>query len=803
MADDLQRIIRLDVNATQALQELAKLRGATDAINKQMGGMSTQMNAAVARIQNVAGVLTSAFAAFKGLQAVTEAGDKIRNLTGSFEALLGSADRASGMMGEVFAVVSATGADMDSVANSMQRLSVALADAGGTNEQIAQIAENFIKLGRIGGSSMEDATGALVQFTQGLASGKLAGDELKSIMERVPLVGKEIAKELGVGVGQLKEMGAAGKITADVAFKALLNGTERIAEQFAKMPLTMGQAFNQMAAVGTQMLAQFDEVSGISTTVAIAFGAITDMLAEINGGLGDASDETSAWADLAKVVGNAFKGVLIVVNTIVGAVRAVVFGVGATGDIAAKLLNPLQWKNVGKTASDTAKSLNQIVESTFATNKALALGEQTTKAATRAQRDYKKQMDEVAKTLEANNTANAKAKKAGAAKPPKDSEWDKWIKSLEASTAALELLPKQLDHVNKELDAMAEAGDTTSARFVTLTKVSVEMTAALNPVAAALQKINDTIKEQDNAQAVMEGVAARMEVLAKSGGVLTREMVALGEAYAKMKAEQDPTGAERLVQDLIKAEAEMGNLQAKFDAINAALEAGTIKNEAAAQKLKDSLVGADSAAKKVAETTKTLSQAIAEAGAKFVTDFSDKVIDSLGDIDASFGDMVESMLKQLAKLMLNNYFQQFVKMLEGAQGQGGWIGAFAALVTAAKGAAFDAHGAQFFANGGVVTKPTMFAHGGGLGVMGERGAEAIVPLQRSASGDLGVGASPVQVNVYNNADVEVTETHRDNADGSRIVDITIERKVRAMFASGQMDRTMRGAYGVTRQPTIG
>jgi lambda family phage tail tape measure protein len=72
----------------------------------------------------------------------------------------------------------------------------------------------------------------------------------------------------------------------------------------------------------------------------------------------------------------------------------------------------------------------------------------------------------------------------------------------------------------------------------------------------------------------------------------------------------------------------------------------------------------------------------------------------------------------------------------------------------ANGNAFGSQGVMAFANGGVVNRPTMFRHGGGLGVMGEAGPEAIMPLRRLGNGRLGVettgaggGTQIVEVNV--------------------------------------------------------
>jgi phage-related minor tail protein len=60
-------------------------------------------------------------------------------------------------------------------------------------------------------------------------------------------------------------------------------------------------------------------------------------------------------------------------------------------------------------------------------------------------------------------------------------------------------------------------------------------------------------------------------------------------------------------------------------------------------------------------------------------------------------------------------------------------------------------GATAFAEGGIVAQPTFFGSGGGVGLMGERGAEAIIPLSRGPDGRLGLsagnGSAPTAVHV--------------------------------------------------------
>jgi lambda family phage tail tape measure protein len=123
---------------------------------------------------------------------------------------------------------------------------------------------------------------------------------------------------------------------------------------------------------------------------------------------------------------------------------------------------------------------------------------------------------------------------------------------------------------------------------------------------------------------------------------------------------------------------------------------------------------------------------------------------SMVDGSASVEDAFRNMLRNI---ILAIYEQQVAS--KAASTIGDWISAgISALAGAptsaaptsslrpvarpqADGGAWN-NGVQFFANGGIVNSPTMFGHSTGLGVMGEAGPEAIMPLKRGANGKLGV-----------------------------------------------------------------
>lgn len=97
-----------------------------------------------------------------------------------------------------------------------------------------------------------------------------------------------------------------------------------------------------------------------------------------------------------------------------------------------------------------------------------------------------------------------------------------------------------------------------------------------------------------------------------------------------------------------------------------------------------------------------------------------------------------------------------------------------------------------FANGGVFG-------GGRTGVLGEAGPEAIMPLKRDGSGSLGVQATaaPTTINVINNNNSDVQVTENDSERGKEI-QIMINQRVKEMFSTGEMDKTMRSNFGARR-----
>lgn len=207
------------------------------------------------------------------------------------------------------------------------------------------------------------------------------------------------------------------------------------------------------------------------------------------------------------------------------------------------------------------------------------------------------------------------------------------------------------------------------------------------------------------------------------------------------------------------------------------------------------------------DTFSELTRAVESWGSKAADTFADFVVDG----KASFSDLVTSMLKDIVRLQAKSYLDPITKgagnWLTSAIGNMLGIGGGGADVQLAAGGVMSGPGISAF-SGSVVSRPTVFPFAHGIGLMGEAGEEAIIPLKRAADGKLGVqssGGGGVQVIVNDQrsassaAPVGVEQSR--NGDGMQQIRILIRDEVRGLVGNGQLDASMRASYGVQRSLT--
>ena len=134
-----------------------------------------------------------------------------------------------------------------------------------------RMAEILNKAMVVGGGTAEENQRALIQLSQGLSSGVLQGDELRSIREQAPYLASVLAEGLnkiddrfiGTTVGDLKELGAQGELTSDVVIRALEAMQDQVDATFAdKAPRTWAQGLTSIKNTIKVMTAYLQSMEG-------------------------------------------------------------------------------------------------------------------------------------------------------------------------------------------------------------------------------------------------------------------------------------------------------------------------------------------------------------------------------------------------------------------------------------------------------------------------------------------------------------------------------------------------------------
>ena len=157
------------------------------------------------------------------------------------------------------------------------------------------------------------------------------------------------------------------------------------------------------------------------------------------------------------------------------------------------------------------------------------------------------------------------------------------------------------------------------------------------------------------------------------------------------------------------------------------------------EKAADVLFGAGDSLKVVSDQGSRDIERLTQAFEGFGRRASDTFAEFVTGGKASFSDLIQSIIKDLISLAAYKaIFAPIFGALGGFFGGAGGKGFFAG---SANGNVFGPQGLVPFAKGGLVTQPTIFPFANGIGLMGEAGTEAIMPLKRGADGKLGVAAS--------------------------------------------------------------
>ncbi|WP_241010338.1 tape measure protein [Proteus mirabilis] len=195
-------------------------------------------------------------------EAWTELNNKLSNSVRASESLIDVTQR-------VFDISQATRSSLDATATLYARLERGTREYNTSAEDLAKLTSIINQGFIVSGATAQEAENAIIQLSQGIASGVLRGEEFNSVAEQGSRLMVALADSMGVGIGQLRKMAAEGKLTTDVVVKGLLSQGDAIGKEFAKTTRTMSQAFQEAGNNLTKFL-------GENTTIKASINVFSD-----------------------------------------------------------------------------------------------------------------------------------------------------------------------------------------------------------------------------------------------------------------------------------------------------------------------------------------------------------------------------------------------------------------------------------------------------------------------------------------------------------------------------------------------
>ena len=201
-----QANVKLTVDASQATRALKGVQQQSSGLQRAFSGLKTAILGVGVTALGRQAILTSA-----NFEKLNVRLGLLTKASGTFAKSQEIAAEAQKLFG-----LSATEA-LEGITNITARLQ----PLGVGVEDIRTTFIGFNTAAKLAGASAMESSNAFRQLAQALGSGRLQGDEFRSIAEQVPTILAPIAAELGVTIGELKKFASEGKLTSDVVIRAL------------------------------------------------------------------------------------------------------------------------------------------------------------------------------------------------------------------------------------------------------------------------------------------------------------------------------------------------------------------------------------------------------------------------------------------------------------------------------------------------------------------------------------------------------------------------------------------------------
>lgn len=249
--DEYSRVLRDYINNLTRAGSAARSGSDSNRLyGDSAANAARQTSGLVSELRGLAG----AYLGIQGVRALTGLSDSMTSITARLDMMNDGLQTTEELNRMIYESAQRSRGSYQQTANLVAKLGTLAGDAFSSNQEIIAFAEQLNKQMALSGTTTQEAQAAMLQLTQGLASGTLRGEELNSVLEQTPMIAQSIAKYMDVNTGEMRELASEGAITADVVKNAMFAMADETNAKFEQMPMTWGQMWTSMQNTAIQAL---------------------------------------------------------------------------------------------------------------------------------------------------------------------------------------------------------------------------------------------------------------------------------------------------------------------------------------------------------------------------------------------------------------------------------------------------------------------------------------------------------------------------------------------------------------------
>lgn len=261
-------IYEVDMDTSRLLAARREVDAALNGLNGSMGRLEASVNRTERSIGSMERTMSSLSGVAKGLlaalsvQQVASYADAWTELNNKVANSVRTGETQAEVMQRIFDVSQATQSSLNGTATLYARLERGTRTYNTSAEDLTRLTTIINQGFAVSGATAQEAENAIIQLSQGIASGVLRGEEFNSVSEQGSRLMVALADSMGVSIGQLRAMAAQGQLTTDVVVKGLLSQGDAIGKEFANTTVSIAKG---LQVAGNNVTKFFGENSTVKS----------------------------------------------------------------------------------------------------------------------------------------------------------------------------------------------------------------------------------------------------------------------------------------------------------------------------------------------------------------------------------------------------------------------------------------------------------------------------------------------------------------------------------------------------------